>query len=128
MLVGRCLCGGIEYEIDGKVGAIDFCHCSYCRRASGSAFASNATISRASFRLRLGDALLREYESTPAKFRSFCSACGSPIYARHSAAPEILRIRVGTLSSDPISRPRGHFDVESKAAWFSIADDLPQTP
>ena len=77
MLVGRCLCGGIEYEIDGKVGAIDFCHCSYCRRASGSAFASNATISRASFRLRSGDALLREYESTPAKFRSFCSDQGA---------------------------------------------------
>jgi hypothetical protein len=32
------------------------------------------------------------------------------------------------LSSDPISRPCGHFDVASKAPWFTIADDLPQTP
>lgn len=39
MLVGRCLCGQIEYEIDGEVGPIDFCHCSDCRRASGSLWA-----------------------------------------------------------------------------------------
>jgi hypothetical protein len=128
MLEGRCLCGGIEYEINGEVGPIDYCHCSYCRRASGSAFAANATISAAAFALRSGDALLREYESTPGKFRSFCSNCGSPIYARVPAVPEILRIRVGTLSSDPLSRPSGHYDVESKASWFTIADDLEQHP
>ena len=126
MLLGRCLCGQIEYQIDGEVGPIDYCHCSYCRRASGSAFASNATITKASFKLRSGDAVLKEFESTPGKFRSFCSNCGSPIYARMSAAPEFLRLRVGTLSSDPVSRPCGHFDVESKAPWFTITDGLPQ--
>ncbi|MEN8183932.1 MAG: GFA family protein [Myxococcota bacterium] len=128
MLEGRCLCGGIEYEIDGEVGPIGFCHCSYCRRASGSAFASNATSSSAAFKLRSGEALLKEFESTPGKLRSFCSRCGSPIYARVPALPEILRIRVGTLTSDPISRPGGHYDVASKAVWFTITDELPQSP
>ena len=124
--MGRCLCGQIEYQIDGEVGPIEYCHCSYCRRASGSAFAANATILSASFTLRSGKGMLREFESTPGKLRSFCSNCGSPIYARRSGAPDFLRIRVGTLSSDPISRPSGHFDVESKAPWFTIADELPQ--
>ena len=128
MLLGRCLCGQIEYEIDGDVGPIELCHCSYCRRASGSAFASNATITAASFKLRSGESLLREYESTPGKLRSFCSNCGSPIYARVPALHDILRLRVGTLTSDPTSRPSGHFDVASKAPWFSITDDLPQEP
>ncbi len=128
MFEGRCLCGKIEYQIDGEIGPIDFCHCSYCRRASGSAFASNATISSDAFKLRSGEALLKEFESTPGKFRSFCSNCGSPIYARLPAVPQILRIRVGTLSSDPISRPGGHYDVESKAPWFTITDALPQSP
>lgn len=128
MLEGHCLCGGIRYEIDGEVGPIDFCHCSYCRRASGSAFASNANLARDAFHIRQGAELLREFESTPKKFRSFCSACGSPIYARHEAAPQLLRLRVGTLTSDPGSRPSGHFDVASKAPWFSIADTLPQKP
>jgi hypothetical protein len=126
MLDGRCLCGGVQYQIDGDVGTIALCHCSYCRRASGSAFASNATILRSSFRLRSGAELLKEYESSPGKFRAFCSNCGSPIYARMDGATELLRIRCGTLDSDPISRPCGHYDVESKAPWFTIADDLPR--
>lgn len=127
MFHGRCLCGGIRYEIDGEIGPIDLCHCSSCRRASGSAFASNATIPSAAFTLRSGDDLLREYESTRGKLRSFCSRCGSPIYARLPAMPETLRIRVGTLTSDPVSRPRGHLHVASKAPWFAITDDLPQS-
>ena len=126
MLLGRCLCGQIEYEIDGEVGPIDFCHCSYCRRASGSAFASNATIMSATFKLRSGAALLKEYEASPGKLRAFCSNCGSPIYARVVAAPDFMRIRAGTLTSDPLSRPSGHYDVESKAPWYTIADGLPQ--
>src|SRR5262245_27363787 len=102
MLDGRCLCGQVQFEIDGEMGPIDYCHCSYCRRASGSAFAANATILSASFKLRSGAGLLKEFESTPGKFRSFCSNCGSPIYARLAAMPEFLRIRVGTLSADPM--------------------------
>jgi hypothetical protein len=126
MLAGRCLCGAIQYQIDGEVGPIDLCHCSYCRRSTGSAFSPNATISSASFKLLSGAESLREFESSPGKLRSFCSSCGSPIYARHPAMPEILRLRLGTLSSDPISRPSGHFDVESKAPWFAISDELPR--
>ena len=125
MLEGRCLCGAITYEIDGEVGPIGLCHCSYCRRASGSAFAANATIRSEDFRLTAGEAELREYESTPGKLRSFCSRCGSPIYARLRAAPQVLRIRAGTLLSDPGARPRGHYDVGSKAPWYEIEGELP---
>jgi len=125
---GRCLCGAIRYRITGTVGPIGLCHCTYCRRASGSAFASNATIARGDFELMTGADVLREYESTPGKHRSFCSRCGSPIYARHERAREALRIRVGTLDGDPGARPSNHYDVASKAPWYTIADDLPQSP
>ncbi len=128
MIPGRCLCGAIRYQIHGEVGPIDLCHCSFCRRASGSAFASNATIARKDFEMVAGKDVLKEYESSPGKFRSFCSDCGSPIFARHVASPDTLRIRCGTLDADPGSRPLGHYDVASKAPWFSIADDLPQSP
>ena len=120
---GRCLCGQIEYEIDGDIGPIDYCHCSYCRRASGSAFASNATIMADTFRVRSGASLLKEYEASPGKLRAFCSNCGSPIFARRVDAPPFLRIRMGTLTSDPHTTVTGHYDVESKAAWHVIADD-----
>lgn len=123
MLFGRCLCGQIEYEIDGAVGLIDYCHCSYCRRASGAAFATNASIMANTFRFRSGQSLLKEYESSPGKLRCFCSNCGSPIYARVTGAPALLRIRMGTMTSDPETNPSGHYDVESKAPWYAIGED-----
>jgi hypothetical protein len=37
------LYGGVGIEIHGKLGPVVYCHCSQCRRASGSAFAANAS-------------------------------------------------------------------------------------
>ncbi len=50
MLKGSCLCGGIRYEIDADLGPVTNCHCSQCRKASGAAFASNASVPAAAFR------------------------------------------------------------------------------
>jgi hypothetical protein len=54
MLKGSCLCGGIQYEIDADLGPVTNCHCGQCRKASGSAFASNASVPAASFRFVAG--------------------------------------------------------------------------
>jgi len=126
MISGSCLCGGVSYEIDGELGVIAMCHCSMCRKASGSAFATNASVPRQSFRLRSGADLVQRYESSPGDWRSFCRVCGSPIYKEMGAAPEQVRIRLGLLDDDPGSRPAFHYAVNFKAAWFEIHDSLPQ--
>ena len=59
MLTGSCLCGGVRYEIDGELGAVTNCHCSLCRKMSGSAFSSGSTIPTASFRFVAGEDLLK---------------------------------------------------------------------
>ncbi len=125
MIAGRCLCGAVRFEVDGALHAVAYCHCSQCRRANGSAFAANANAATADFRLLSADTL-REYESSPGKFRAFCATCGSPIYSRWTAHPELRRIRLGTVDGDPGVRPAAHFWVGSKAAWYTIADALPQ--
>jgi hypothetical protein len=128
MLTGRCLCGAVRFEIDGDLGPIAFCHCVECRRASGSAFAANANVAKSAHRFSSGAAAIVEYESSPDKFRAFCGRCGSPLYSRTNADPEALRIRLGTLDQDPGGRPRLHVWTSEKAAWFEIADELPQIP
>ncbi|TMA65684.1 MAG: GFA family protein [Deltaproteobacteria bacterium] len=95
MLTGGCLCGGVRFEITGEIGSPSFCHCLQCRRASGSAFATNAGISAADFHLRAGADLVREYESSPGQFRAFCSRCGSPVYSRRRDHPELFTITDG---------------------------------
>ena len=47
---GSCLCGAIRYEIRGELGPIVLCHCAQCRKAQGSAFASNAAVKATDFR------------------------------------------------------------------------------
>src|SRR5207247_6027711 len=126
MLTGGCLCGGARYEIDGEIGSATYCHCSQCRRASGTAFATNASVRAEHFRLVAGRDLLTEYESSPGKFRAFCARCGSPILARWAAHPDFVRIRLGTLDDDPGTRPLLHVWVGSKAPWFEITDELPR--
>jgi hypothetical protein len=128
MLEGGCLCGGVRYRIGGKLGPAICCHCNECRRASGSAFAANAPVRLRYFEIATGAELIREYESSPGKFRAFCGRCGSPLYSRTLADPETRRIRLGTLDADPERRPLAHFWVSEKAPWHEIRDALPQYP
>jgi predicted N-acetyltransferase YhbS len=125
-ITGRCLCAAVRFEITGRLGPAIYCHCSQCRRASGSAFAANASVRARYLRFASGRDAIREFESTPGKFRAFCSRCGSPVYSRLASDPETFRIRLGTLDGDPGRRPLSHFWVGSKAAWHAITDALPQ--
>jgi hypothetical protein len=128
MHVGGCACGGVRYEVEGELEPIQLCHCSVCRKASGTAFAANIPVRAADFRLTSGEDLLRGFESSPGKIRTFCSVCGSPLHSRTSALPGVLRLRAGTLDAPVAARPGLHIYATSKADWWEIADDLPRYP
>lgn len=122
------MCGAIRYEIEGELGDFGYCHCKSCRKASGSAHAANAPIDRARFRLVSGGETLKEYESSPGKIRTFCSNCGSPLYAFLRESADVLRVRLGTLDTRFEKRPRAHTFVADKAEWEPIEDSIPQFP
>ena len=126
MFAGSCLCGGIRYRLTAEPGAFGYCHCTSCRKAGGSGHSANASIARQHFQFVQGPHLIREFESTPGKFRAFCSHCGSPLYAYLSAAPDVLRLRLGSLDTPFDRQPKAHTWVSDKARWESIADDIPK--
>jgi hypothetical protein len=127
MLTGSCLCGRVAYEIDGKIGPVFYCHCTTCQKAQGGPFVIGAPVRRKYFRLISGAADVAEYESSPGKKRCFCRVCGSPVWSRRDADPDILRLRMGSLDGDPGRRPLAHVFVADKAPWFTITDDLPRS-
>ena len=126
MIVGSCLCGGVQYEYHGEIKEISMCHCSQCRKAQGSAFVAVAPISSAKFKLLRGEDLLKEYRAVPNKARVFCSNCGSPIYSARDDLPDTKRLRIGTVETQVRCSERYHIYTASKASWHDITDGLPQ--
>jgi len=125
-ITGRCLCGGVRFEINGGLGPVVYCHCSMCRRASGSSFATNASVRKENFRILSGHELLTEYESSPGNRRTFCSKCGSPLFGTAADIPSARRVRLGALDNVDGAKAVAHIWTGSKSDWFKITDGLEQ--
>ncbi|KAF0807617.1 glutathione-dependent formaldehyde-activating protein [Alcanivorax xiamenensis] len=128
MYTGQCLCGGVRFRIEGELAPVQVCHCSQCRHAQGTPFATNIPVPTDAFHLDAGEDLLKGFESTPGKERVFCGHCGSPLFSRRADLPEVVRIRAGLINGPLDVRPAWHAFTASKADWWSINDDLPCYP
>jgi len=122
---GSCLCQGIRYEIHGEIGEIIQCHCQRCRKANGTAYATNAPISSSAFKIIQGENLVKKFAAAGV-YRWFCAECGSPLVSSRDTQPELYRLRIGTLDTPLNQKPTKHIFTASKAEWECIADDLPQ--
>jgi len=124
MLRGGCLCGAVGYEVEDAFAAAFYCHCSRCRRATGSAFKPMASIRTGTLRVTQGeDGLL--YYGNPAETHDIhCGQCGSFLFSVIDNGN--THVAMGTLIDVPSVRPSFHMFVSSKAPWYEITDDLPQ--
>ena len=124
MLTGKCLCGAVSYAVADEFRYAANCHCSNCRRATGSAFKPFAGIERDKLRVTAGADQIMIF-GDESNHDAHCSLCGSLLYSivRDGA---FAHVAMGTLVDDPTIRPTEHIFVGSKAPWFTITDDLPQ--
>lgn len=127
---GHCLCGQIEFEIDGGHFKLYQCHCSLCRRQGGS-LSNAATIApNEKFRWLRGVESISSWEKESGFRSDFCSICGS-------AVPNPLRnlpyfwVPAGLLEGNNELKIVAHLCVASKASWDSAPlqgtcyDELP---
>lgn len=127
MLAGSCACGRVRYEIrGGLVGPITLCHCWRCRKHSGSSFGTTSGVRASEFVFLQGEDLLRSWESSAGVHRFFAGCCGSPIFKRDDATPDLLGFRLGTLDTDPGRKAELHFMPRSQVPWLDIDDSLPR--
>ena len=121
---GGCLCGAVRFELRGALPPAVNCHCRFCRRAHGSAFVTIAWVQEAGLRFVRGEDALVRHES-PAGYRAFCVHCGARLFAGLPGSG-FLSLALGSLDDPPARKPIMHVNVESKAPWYEIRDDLPQ--
>lgn len=126
MIKGKCLCGEVHIELDGEISDIIHCHCSLCRKNSGTAYATNGFVNAAQFTVIKGKARLSSFSFKPGRYRYFCENCGSPVYSANDDDPTRYRLRLGILDSDISQRPISHNFVSSKANWEEMDAKLPR--
>lgn len=122
---GRCLCGSVEYEVPDDFKYAGFCHCSDCRRFSGSASSAIGGIPTGALRIVRGDESIATYKKSAATVLAFWRSCGSSLYAEEPLRG-MIHLRLGTLNEAPSLAPQFHSYVGSKAAWDIINDGLQQ--
>jgi hypothetical protein len=124
---GSCLCGTFRFEVMPPLAAFRYCHCSRCRKASGSAHAANAFVPEAQFTWLAGDASVKRFDLPGAKrfAVSFCQTCGTRVPPRVAGSGNML-VPAGLLDGDPTMRPENSILWGSKAAWYVAPDEHPR--
>ena len=126
MYHGQCLCGDVKIKISGEISDIIHCHCSLCRKNSGTAYATNGFINATDLFFVSGEENLTTFSTKPGRYRHFCTRCGSPIYSSNTDDPARFRIRLGIIDSEINSKPLSHNFVSSKASWEDLDAKLPR--
>ncbi len=123
---GSCLCGSVHYEILGPILAFRYCHCSRCRKATGSAHASNILVEPAQFRWISGEEMVERYDLPEAQSFAtcFCRTCGSPLPHGTRSGKAVI-IPAGSLDEDPKHRPEQNIFWDHRAPWYLKAVELP---
>lgn len=125
---GGCNCGAIRYTIASKPLAVAVCHCSNCRRQSGSAFSVNIVVPAATMEVE-GEVATYEdsdTESGSPVLRQYCADCGSPIRSMTGAQPKIAIVKAGTADDPSQFTPSIHVWTQSALPWVTIPEGLPR--
>jgi hypothetical protein len=123
VLGGGCLCGGVRFEVTLPFRRANHCHCSLCRRHSGSTGLVQARVARERFRLLQGEELIRVYRPDGGMaVKAFCTVCGSSLFGHQWPEGEEVSIRLGALYDDAVTLDY-HSWVDSKAAWDQLPED-----
>src|SRR6266542_1786032 len=94
LLGGSCLCGGVRFEVELPFRRANHCHCSLCRKHSGTFGLTQGRVPREQFRLLEGEELLQVFRPEGGTaVKVFCSVCGSSLLGGHWPAGEDVRRR-----------------------------------
>lgn len=124
-LRGRCYCEAVHYEVADEFLYALNCHCSDCRRATGSAFKPFAGIEREKLRVTQGADQTLIHGDPAANHDVHCRRCGSLLFSVLADSGKV-HVTLGSLLDPPRIRPAAHIFVGDKAPWEEITDGLPQ--
>lgn len=127
-LRGACNCGQVAFEAHAAGRDVYVCHCSICRRYSGSAGFAVVLVEKSAFRWVRGEADVRLWQKPDADWQAwFCGHCGSPVPGPNDATRMFIPAGLISEGGDQL-RVAAHLFVDSRAGWDVIGGDADQYP
>jgi len=126
MKTGSCLCGAVTYEVHGELRPVIVCHCTQCRKQTGS-FMHATSASDADFKIT-SDRGLKWYRSSDTASRGFCAECGSVLFWKGDGK-DYMSITAGSLNGKTGLAIEGHIFCDDAGDYYEIGPDgyhLPQ--
>ena len=128
---GGCTCRAVRYRMASTPLFVHCCHCRWCQRASGAAFALNAMIEADRVTLLSGaiEAVKTPTASGKGQIISRCPTCHDALWSTYAGLGEIVRfVRVGTLDEPDRMPPDIHIFTSSKQPWVVLPTGMPAVP
>ena len=123
---GSCLCGAVSFRISGDFESFFLCHCTRCRKDTGSAHAANLFSTTAAIVWLSGEDCIKTYRVPATRHeKSFCTECGSAL-PRVQSGGALLVVPAGSLDTAIGIRPNAHICFESRAQWDTCLEDVPR--
>jgi len=121
---GECLCGSCRYIITGEKPEVMYlCHCSRCRKETGTIHGANAFFNNAQLLWEKGQGNITHFKlKGTRKQRAFCNTCGSPLPRLEGDSHVVLP--VGTVDDDTFLEPTAHIYCASRSSWEDKVNDL----
>ena len=130
-LEGGCACGAVRYRMTGGPMFVHCCHCRWCQRESGAAFALNALIEADRMVVLKGapEMVMTPSASGDGQKIARCPACRVALWSNYAGAGDAVRfVRVGTLDEPDRLAPDIHIHTASKQPWVVIPPGVPAVP
>ena len=123
---GCCACGDVRYRMLGPPLIVHCCHCSWCQRETGTAFALNAIIESDRMQLLAGSVELIDTPSASGAGQQIarCARCQTALWSHYAFAgigERVKFVRVGTLDEPAQLPPDVHIFTSSKLPWLDLA-------
>lgn len=125
---GGCGCGAVRFRMQGAPMFVHCCHCRWCQRESGSAFAVNAMIESDRVQLLQGETETIDTPSASGKGQLIvrCARCRIALWSHYAGAGKSVSfVRVGTLDASDSLPPDIHVFTSSKQPWVKLPSGTP---
>ncbi len=127
-LEGGCACGNVRYRMNSAPMFVNCCHCTWCQRETGTAFALNAMIESDRLELTSGELDVVEIPSDSGKGQKIfrCPDCKIAVWSHYVGAGDKLSfVRVGSLDEAHLVQPDIHIYTSTKQPWVSLSGEVP---